>query len=202
MCGISLCTRGAPPTWSRGRSTAALAATMDVWHDFLNWAWERHQNPLSWYIRPLFILPFCYFAYRKGAWGMVLTIVAVASSMFWFPAPELGSSTGAAFLAMERQYLAAPWGIGKTAMAALIPIWFIALAGAFWLRSWIAGFLVINVGAALKIVWSFYFGGEAAWSTIPPVAIGLVVCNGFLVYMYHRMSSRAANNALERTRYG
>ena len=36
---------------------------MDVLNDSLNWAWARHQNPLSWYIRPLFILPFCYFAY-------------------------------------------------------------------------------------------------------------------------------------------
>lgn len=36
---------------------------MDALIDFLNWAWARHHNPLSWYIRPLFVLPFCYFAY-------------------------------------------------------------------------------------------------------------------------------------------
>jgi hypothetical protein len=39
---------------------------MDWLTDFLDWAWARHHNPLSWYIRPLFILPFCYFAYKKS----------------------------------------------------------------------------------------------------------------------------------------
>ena len=48
---------------------------MDTLVDFLNWAWARHHNPLSWYIRPLFILPFCYFAYRKSVRGMVATVV-------------------------------------------------------------------------------------------------------------------------------
>ena len=60
---------------------------MDTMVEFLNWAWARHHNPLSWYIRPLFILPFCYFVYQKSVRGMALTVVAVTSSMFWFPAP-------------------------------------------------------------------------------------------------------------------
>ena len=31
--------------------------------EFVAWAWGRHHNVLSWYIRPLFFLPFCFFAY-------------------------------------------------------------------------------------------------------------------------------------------
>ena len=42
---------------------------MDLLGDFLNWAWARHANPLSWYIRPLFIVPFCVFAYKKSGWA-------------------------------------------------------------------------------------------------------------------------------------
>jgi hypothetical protein len=45
-----------------------------------DWAWACHANPLGWYIRPLFILPFCYFAYKKNIRGMALTVVAVTSS--------------------------------------------------------------------------------------------------------------------------
>ena len=59
--------------------------------EFIAWAWERHHNVLSWYIRPLLLLPFCYFAYRRSLFGIVLTLVALATSMFWFPAPETTS---------------------------------------------------------------------------------------------------------------
>jgi len=33
---------------------------------FFNWAFERHHNTLSWYIRPLFIIPIVIFAFKKS----------------------------------------------------------------------------------------------------------------------------------------
>ncbi|MGW8265041.1 MAG: hypothetical protein ACWGSQ_01670 [Longimicrobiales bacterium] len=163
---------------------------MDSLGEFLNWAWARHHNPLSWYIRPLFVLPFCYFAYKKSVTGVVLTIVGVLSSMFWFPAPSEADPRAAAFLEMERQYVTGSWSFAKTAMTALIPIWFTMLGWAFWRRSWVAGLVVINVGAALKVIWSFYFGGDTAWSIIPPVVIGALICNGILLYVFRRKRAR------------
>ena len=56
--------------------------------DLASWAWARHHNVLSWYVRPLFFLPFCYFAYKRSLFGMVLTLVALATSMAWFPATD------------------------------------------------------------------------------------------------------------------
>jgi hypothetical protein len=36
---------------------------MDEWlPELASWAWARHHNILSWYVRPLFFLPFCFFA--------------------------------------------------------------------------------------------------------------------------------------------
>ena len=163
---------------------------MDVLYDFLNWVWERHHNPLSWYIRPLFVLPFCYFAYKKRVWGIVLTILAVLSSMFWFPVPTTADPRVAAFLAMERQYITGVWTLAKCAITALVPIWFIVLAWAFWQRSWLAGFVVINIGALLKVVWSFYFAGTSAWSIIPPVSLGALVINAVMLYAYWRVRRR------------
>ncbi len=164
---------------------------MEWLSELWSWAWARHHNPLSWYIRPLFVLPFCYFAYRKSVIGMVLTVVAVLSSMFWFPAPSETDSRAAAFLAMEQQYATGEWTWAKTAMTALVPIWFVVLAWAFWRRSWLAGLAVINVGIVLKVIWSFYFGGEAATSIIPPVVIGALICNGVLLYLYRRRGTQA-----------
>jgi hypothetical protein len=159
---------------------------MEWMGDFWAWAWARHQNPLSWYIRPLFVLPYCYFAYKKSVAGLTLTVVGVLTSMFWFPAPSEVSSRAAEFLAMEQQYVTGGWTWTKTAMTLLVPVWFVVLGGAFWRRSRMAGIVVVNVGAALKVVWSFYFGGETAWSIIPPVVVGALVCNGAFVYLLRR----------------
>jgi hypothetical protein len=159
---------------------------MESLSEFLNWAWARHHNPLSWYIRPLFVLPFCYFAYKKSVAGVVLTVVGVLSSMFWFPAPSETDPQAAAFLAMEREYVTGGWTWAKTGMTVLVPIWFVVLAWAFWRRSLWAGLAVINVGAVLKVIWSFYFAGETAWSIIPAVSVGAVICNGILIYAFRR----------------
>ena len=160
---------------------------MDTLYDFLNWAWARHHNPLSWYIRPFFVLPYCFFAYKRSKLGIALTIVAVLSSMFWFPAPEEVDPRAKAFLDVERRYATGSWTLTKAAMTALVPLWFTVLAWAFWRRSWIAGALVVNVGVVLKVLWSFYFAQDAAWSIVPAVGIGLLVCNGILLYAYRRL---------------
>lgn len=78
---------------------------MDILNGFLSWAWERHHNVLSWYIRPLFILPLAYFSYKRSIAGIVLTLVALATSMFWFPAPERVDPRIEEFLAFEREWL-------------------------------------------------------------------------------------------------
>jgi hypothetical protein len=117
--------------------------------------------------------------------------------MFWFPAPSTTDQRAAAFLAMEQQYITGSWSLSKVAMTALVPLWFVALAWAFWRRSWLAGFLVINVGALLKVIWSFYFGGASAWSIIPAVGLGALVINGLMVYAYRR-ARRGLGNSLSR----
>jgi hypothetical protein len=87
---------------------------------------------------------------------------------------------------MEQQYVTGGWTWVKTGMTLLVPVWFVLLGAAFWRRSWLAGLGVINVGIVLKVIWSFYFGGDTAWSIIPPVVIGAIVCNGVLVYLMRR----------------
>ena len=82
-------------------AVGAIVAT-EVAEEFVAWAWARHHNVLSWYVRPLFILPFCYFAYKRSLWGITLTVVALATSMFWFPAPGRVDPGAAEFLAVER----------------------------------------------------------------------------------------------------
>jgi hypothetical protein len=165
---------------------------MEMLGDFLNWAWARHENQLSWYIRPLFILPFCYFVYKKNVWGMALTVVAVTSSMFWFPAPATPDPRAAAFLALERQYVGGPWTLGRIVMTALVPIWFVALAWSVRRRSWLGAAIVIGAGTLLKVSWSFRLAGDTAWVILPPVALGTAVVLGVLLITDWRVRRHSA----------
>jgi hypothetical protein len=165
---------------------------MDTLVDFLTWAWARHHNPLSWYIRPLFILPFCYFAYHKSVRGMLWTVVAVTSSMFWFPAPATPDARAVEFLDVERQWVLGPLTPAQLVLTALIPVWFVALAAAMRRRLWAAAAAVIMAGTALKIAWSFYMGGASAWIIVPPVALGNAVVAGVLFYAYWRTRHQTA----------
>ena len=49
--------------------------------EFQAWAFTRHQNQLSWYIRPILILPIIYFSYRKSLLGISASIFALFTSM-------------------------------------------------------------------------------------------------------------------------
>ena len=151
---------------------------MELLNDFLAWAWDRHHNILSWYIRPLFLLPFCYFAYKRSLVGLSLTLFALATSMFWFPAPERPDPEAIEFLAMEKTYLTGEWTLSKVLLSLLVPISLAALALAFWKRSVIYGLMVIDAMVLSKVAWSFYFGGVAGGLTIAaPALVGLVICN-------------------------
>ena len=171
-------------------AAVVIAATRST-DEFAAWAWARHHNVLSWYIRPLFILPFCYFAYRKSIWGIVLTVVALATSMFWFPAPEHSSPAVNEMLASEREYLTANWTLWKVLIALLVPLGFAALGLAFWKRSLVWGLAVINAMVVFKIGWTFLVSTEAgALSHLPAAVLGLVICDALILYVMRRMHSR------------
>ena len=155
---------------------------MEWLNDFLAWAWDRHHNVISWYIRPLFLLPFCYFAYRRSLLGISLTLFALATSMFWFPKPEQPDPKVLEFLEMEKAHLTGAWTLSKTLLTLLVPISLAALALAFWKRSVILGLVVMDALALGKVVWSFYYGGTAGGSVIAsPALAGLVICNAVVL---------------------
>jgi hypothetical protein len=150
---------------------------MEFLNDFLAWAWARHHNVLSWYIRPLFIIPYIYFAYRRSWKGMLATVVALFTSMFWFPAPETVDPAVTQFLAMEREYILGPLTAQKILLWLAVPLFFALLAAACWKRSWWWGLAIINLAALAKVVWSVAEGGSSGWAVLIPAAIGLLVCD-------------------------
>jgi hypothetical protein len=165
--------------------------------EYVAWAWERHHNVLSWYIRPLFFLPFCFFAYKRSLSGMLLTLVALATSMSWFPAPETTSPAVREMLAAEREYLTADWTLWKISLALVVPGSFAALGLAFWKRSLVWGLAVINGAVLIKIGWTFAFGTEAgAMSHLPAAVLGLAFCDVVTLYVVRRMRKRSSPRLL------
>ena len=150
---------------------------MEFLNDFLAWAWARHHNVLSWYIRPLFVIPFIYFAYNRSGKGMLLTILALATSMFWFPPPATVDPSVAQFLAAEREFLLGPVTLQKLFLWFTVPLFFCLLALAFWKRSWWWGVAVINLAAIGKVAWSMFEGGQSGWAMLAPAAIGMLICD-------------------------
>jgi hypothetical protein len=167
-------------------ATGLVVATAST-DEFVAWAWARHHNVLSWYVRPLFFLPFCFFAYRRSLLGIVLTLLALATSMFWFPVPENSSPAVNEMLASEREYLTTDWTLWKVSIALLVPLTFAALGLAFWKRSLVWGLAVVNTAILFKIGWTFLFSTEAgAMSHLPAAVLGLVVCDALILYVMRR----------------
>ena len=158
----------------------ALAATGSV-DGFLSWVWARHHNELSWYVRPLFLLPFCFCAYRRSLTGIVATLLVFPTSLFWFPAPENPSARVEGYLAWERQFLLEGSVVARVALVLLVVAFFAALAAAFWKRSWLWGLAVLNAGTLLKVIWSVAFGGAAGWASLAPSIFTLAVTDAAIL---------------------
>jgi len=160
-----------------------LFLTNDI---FFHWAFERHHNILSWYIRPLFIIPMVIFAFKKSYTGIFASIFALFTSMFWFPAPASSNPLVIEFLAFERDYLKGTWTAPKIVMSLAVPLFFIMLLIAAWKRNWKWLIAVVIGAAVLKIIWSVVFSGEAGMSILKPALFGLIICIVGISYLYKK----------------
>ncbi|HMN36383.1 MAG TPA: hypothetical protein PKD49_01550 [Hyphomicrobium sp.] len=122
--------------------------------DIAQWAWARHHNILSWYIRPVVLVPMGYFAWRRSLPGIAFAFLALLSSMAWFPPPAASDPRIVALLAAEKDYLLGPWPWWKFAIALFGAGSLLAMCAAFWLRSWKLALVVINLIMVAKITWT------------------------------------------------
>ena len=153
------------------------------------WAWERHHNVLSWYIRPLFLLPLAWAAYRRSIAGILLTLLALATSMAWFPAPQVPDPKVEEFLAFEKEWLTGHWTAGRIAWSLLPPAGMAAYCLAFWRRSLRWGLLVLSAMALSKIAWSTT-SSDGGTAVILPALLGLGIGAAVLALVARRMARR------------
>lgn len=160
---------------------------------FFDWVFKRHQNQLSWYIRPIFLIPFCYFAYQRSWSGISITVFCLFTSMFWFNTPEVVSDEVRLFLQFEKEWLVSEWTFNKIGLMLMVPFSFLLLGMAFWKRSLWLGIAVVVLMATGKIIWSILNAGESGKSIVVPAIIGLGICVGLMVYGFKRLEKRKNN---------
>jgi hypothetical protein len=162
--------------------------------EFLDWVFARHQNQLSWYIRPLFLIPFCFFAFKKSWAGISITVFCIFTSMFWFPQPHFVTKQVEQFLLYEINYLTGEWNIFKILLTLLVPLSLILLAFGFWKKNIFLGLSVIILIALGKILWSIMSAGESGKSIIGPAIVGLLFCVGIIYWGYNKLLNKKKSN--------
>lgn len=172
-----------------GLTILFIAVAMNS-HPFFEWVFERHHNQLSWYVRPLFLIPFCYFAYKRSWTGVMATTFALFTSMFWFSKPEVVNEQVVGFLQYEKEWLSKSWETGDVMLALTVPFSFFLLALAFWRRSLWMGLAVVILMATGKIFWSIQSAGESGKSIVVPAILGLALCFGLIFYGFKRLEKK------------
>lgn len=148
----------------------------------VQWAWARHHNILSWYVRPLLLIPMGYFAWKRSLTGIVVSFLALLSSMAWFPAPQSPDPRVEALLAAEKAYLLGPWPWWKFLITFAGAASLITMCVAFWMRSWKLGLVVVTANMVAKIAWTYVFtGADAAGKLVLPALVGTFAVNAAIV---------------------
>ena len=166
-------------------SIISLIAAFVNSESFFNWAFHRHQNVWSWWARPLLMIPFCYFAYKKNRNGILLVVLAILSSMFWFPAPANPDPQMIEFLEMEKVHLTSGWTGEKIITVLAILAFFGGITAALWQGSIKFGIGIAIAGAVLKVIWSFYASPEYGILALP-FALGGAVLLILMAFAYRR----------------
>lgn len=142
------------------------------------WIWNRHQNQFSWYSRPLFIIPACYYAYKQKLGFVIGIMVLLGTSLFWFAPPTEVSETISGYLDWERQMFFNSSNRNPIIILSIsVLIFLFLLFYAFWQKSFWIGLLVLNIGNILKIGVSIFFGGDAGMASIVPTLSSILILN-------------------------
>ncbi len=142
------------------------------------WVWERHQNQFSWYSRPLFLIPACYYAFRQKFWLIIGFMAMLFCSLFWFAAPISVPEHVSGYLEWEKQlFFTSESVLSLLVLTFVVIVFLVALFSAFWHRNPWLGLALVNAGTILKIIVSIGLGKEAGKAAIVPSLSSLVVIN-------------------------
>ena len=86
--------------------------------------------------------------------------------------------------------------VARVVFLLLVVAFFVALATAFWRRSWLWGLAVLNAGTLLKVIWSVAFGGAVGWASLAPSLFTLAVTDAAILLAARWLKRRRARQGV------
>jgi len=122
--------------------------------------WERHKNPVSWVCRPFFGLVVGYGAILQSWPVIVIGVLGIGTSWFWFPKLKNTPTWAEEVINKEFEVLTPHnrWDLRRVVLPSVgLPVGLAALVCLLWSLSyplnWL-GILITVVVVVMKIVWS------------------------------------------------
>lgn len=170
-------------------NTPMLLKDFPVYQRVFSRLWERHKNPVSWVCRPFFGLIIGYGAILHN-WPLILIgIIGVGTSWFWFPKPSCTPAWAELFIDKEFEVLtpASRWDFKKVIAPSLLPL---ALAGFYSLLwflpypwNWV-GISKMIVLTALKMAWSARLESSVSRPLTRIVLLGFALGTAVGVFLF------------------
>lgn len=157
--------------------------------EWLDWTFQRHLNPLSWYIRPVFLVILAFYAYKRSWKGLLLTFILMMSSMVWFPAPDTINPQMQTVLEYEKMLLSDP--VTALITLTLMMAFVVAIGTAFWKHSLKMGLIILNIALIGKVVLSVVLTGEDGWAPLGNTIFGLILVNGIGWLLMRRVKKKS-----------
>ena len=130
-------------------------------------------NPLSWVLRPLFLVGFFYGVYLHDWLYISICFIGVTTSWFWFPPPKKNFAHTGELIDAEIDYLRKPFR-GRKAIELTLGIAAIVWATvAFWQLKALTGIIILQALLVYKLVWVVELARKASW--VPAVLIFIIV---------------------------
>ena len=151
-------------------------------------AFTRHLNPLTWYIRAIYLIIICYFSYIRSWKGVLIPSILMGGSIAWFIETntiDFNIQTG---LAYEKILLNAPFSAIITIL--VYAVFVILLSIAFWKRSIKIGLFTLNAILIGKMILGLIFIKDTGWSPISATIFGLIIVNRIGLSLSRKMQKQ------------
>ncbi len=144
--------------------------------------YERHKNPLSWLMRPLFGAVWFYGAWLNNWTVLIIGILGVSTSWFWFPKPKKNYPWVEKFIDIEMNYITPPWTLKKVIPLIFVFLFLVVVTLAFGYRNVRLGLIIFILGALYKSIWSLIVAKQ---SGIPAAIIGILSALVAAIILYY-----------------